>query len=301
MALLKCPECGKVVSEFARECPQCGCPMSDIAQENQVADKSWDKRKEKSTTMTQAYSQEELNRALEQARSGNLQQQKRKPGQKRIVKNSESALQRKNKKPKHKAKAGAAGSREKAASQSRGSVSGSTAAGTRPANTALVPNLKKNGSTKASHTAAPSERSRGSQISSSKKTKKNSSKKSGKGRNMKIKILLVVIGVLILAAIGAICFSALGQPGSSKDKTKETIGTMETAAPERETGRQTSPAPSQNSQYSEETWEGTVNHTTEPAVKPEKPTTQRETTAAPTTQPAAQPTTAQPEEPANGE
>ena len=42
MALLKCPECGKAVSEFARECPDCGCPMSDIAQENQVADKSWE-------------------------------------------------------------------------------------------------------------------------------------------------------------------------------------------------------------------------------------------------------------------
>lgn len=99
MALLKCPECGESVSEFAKSCPNCGCPMSDIAQENQVADRSWDKRKEKSTTYTQAYSQEELNRALEEAKRGNKRQQ-RKPGQKRIVKNSESVLAGRTKKEK---------------------------------------------------------------------------------------------------------------------------------------------------------------------------------------------------------
>ena len=37
MAMLKCPECGEYVSEFARACPNCGCPMSDIAQENPVS------------------------------------------------------------------------------------------------------------------------------------------------------------------------------------------------------------------------------------------------------------------------
>lgn len=296
MALLKCPECGKAVSEFARECPDCGCPMSDIAQENQVADKSWDKHREKRTTMTQAYSQEELNRALEQARSGNLQQQKRKPGQKRIIKNSESALQRKNKKPKQKTKAEAAGSKERPASQNIGS---SSAKGT-PSNTALALNPKKKGSAKSSHTASPS-KSRSRQGSSPKKTKKSGGKKSGRGSRLKTKILLIAVGILLLAGIGAICFSALGQPDSSKGESKETIGTMEPTAPERETVRQTSPPPSQSSQYSEETWEGTVNHTTEPAAKPEKPTTQRQTTAAPTTQPASQSTAAQPEEPADGE
>ncbi len=30
MALLKCPECGKEVSEYADACPNCGCPMSKI-------------------------------------------------------------------------------------------------------------------------------------------------------------------------------------------------------------------------------------------------------------------------------
>ena len=30
MSLLKCPECGKDVSEFAESCPNCGCPVSII-------------------------------------------------------------------------------------------------------------------------------------------------------------------------------------------------------------------------------------------------------------------------------
>lgn len=30
MALLKCPECGKMVSDKATACPQCGCPIEDI-------------------------------------------------------------------------------------------------------------------------------------------------------------------------------------------------------------------------------------------------------------------------------
>lgn len=101
MALLKCPECGEHVSEFAKACPNCGCPMSDIAQENQVVDKSWDKKREKRNTATQVYSQEELDQALEQAKSGNDQKQ-RKPGQKRIVKNSESVLTGRNRNKKKK-------------------------------------------------------------------------------------------------------------------------------------------------------------------------------------------------------
>lgn len=30
MALIKCPECGNVVSEFAKQCPVCGCPIQPI-------------------------------------------------------------------------------------------------------------------------------------------------------------------------------------------------------------------------------------------------------------------------------
>ena len=30
MSLLKCPECGHVVSEYAKSCPNCGCPMEQI-------------------------------------------------------------------------------------------------------------------------------------------------------------------------------------------------------------------------------------------------------------------------------
>lgn len=104
MALLKCPECGEHVSEFAKACPNCGCPMSDISQENQVVDKSWDKKKGKRATYTQAYTQEELNKALEDAKAGRTSRSQRKPGQKRIVKNSESILPGRNKKPKKKNK-----------------------------------------------------------------------------------------------------------------------------------------------------------------------------------------------------
>ena len=27
MALIKCPECGKKISDKARKCPDCGCPI----------------------------------------------------------------------------------------------------------------------------------------------------------------------------------------------------------------------------------------------------------------------------------
>ena len=29
MALVQCPECGKVISSFAQACPNCGYPMSE--------------------------------------------------------------------------------------------------------------------------------------------------------------------------------------------------------------------------------------------------------------------------------
>lgn len=30
MALIKCPECGKEISDKATACPNCGCPMADM-------------------------------------------------------------------------------------------------------------------------------------------------------------------------------------------------------------------------------------------------------------------------------
>jgi primosomal protein N' len=30
MALIECPECGKMISDCAEQCPNCGCPKSDI-------------------------------------------------------------------------------------------------------------------------------------------------------------------------------------------------------------------------------------------------------------------------------
>ena len=103
MALLKCPECGEYVSEFASSCPHCGCPMSDIAQENQIDDRSWDNNQTKSNTNTQVYSQKELEEAMQQARAGRSRSgQKRKPGQQRLVKNSESAFSGKKKSKKKK-------------------------------------------------------------------------------------------------------------------------------------------------------------------------------------------------------
>jgi ribosomal protein L37E len=34
MALIKCPECGKDVSDKAKACPHCGCPISEPQKEN---------------------------------------------------------------------------------------------------------------------------------------------------------------------------------------------------------------------------------------------------------------------------
>jgi predicted amidophosphoribosyltransferase len=28
MALIKCPECGKEISDLAKACPSCGCPVN---------------------------------------------------------------------------------------------------------------------------------------------------------------------------------------------------------------------------------------------------------------------------------
>lgn len=30
MALIKCPECGREISSFAKSCPSCGCPIGEI-------------------------------------------------------------------------------------------------------------------------------------------------------------------------------------------------------------------------------------------------------------------------------
>lgn len=270
MALLKCPECGKVVSEFARECPECGCPMSDISQENQVADKSWDKRKEKSNTATQAYSQEELNRALAQAKSKELSQQQRKPGQKRIIKNSESVLQRKNKKPPKKLNR----PRENPSKQRANMAPASLAPKSKQAQ------IKRQNPASSLH-------------------RKKQKRSAGRGGTLKIKIILIAIGILLLIGVAVICFSALADSDGKQDATKDTMSTVSTNEM-RETQRQQVPSyQSESSKYSEKTWQGTVSNTTEKETKPvSKPTTQRQTaTQTPTQPPSTQPTETQPEEP----
>lgn len=34
MSLIKCPECGKEISDKAAVCPNCGCPVEDMKEEN---------------------------------------------------------------------------------------------------------------------------------------------------------------------------------------------------------------------------------------------------------------------------
>ena len=36
MALIKCPECGREVSDRASSCPNCGCPLSEIIKKGVV-------------------------------------------------------------------------------------------------------------------------------------------------------------------------------------------------------------------------------------------------------------------------
>ena len=36
MALIKCPECGRQVSDKARACPGCGCPVADETSEDEI-------------------------------------------------------------------------------------------------------------------------------------------------------------------------------------------------------------------------------------------------------------------------
>lgn len=36
MALIKCPECGKEISDRANACPSCGCPLSEIVTSGEV-------------------------------------------------------------------------------------------------------------------------------------------------------------------------------------------------------------------------------------------------------------------------
>ncbi len=38
MALIKCPECGKEISDRAESCPSCGCPMDEEEDENDSKD-----------------------------------------------------------------------------------------------------------------------------------------------------------------------------------------------------------------------------------------------------------------------
>ena len=41
MALIKCEECGKEISDKAISCPNCGCPISEIRNESEVTDKKY--------------------------------------------------------------------------------------------------------------------------------------------------------------------------------------------------------------------------------------------------------------------
>lgn len=42
MALIKCPECGKEISDKAGACPHCGCPIGNATQPIQNNDgKRW--------------------------------------------------------------------------------------------------------------------------------------------------------------------------------------------------------------------------------------------------------------------
>lgn len=38
MALIKCPECGKEISDKATSCPNCGCPSTDIEDAEKIND-----------------------------------------------------------------------------------------------------------------------------------------------------------------------------------------------------------------------------------------------------------------------
>lgn len=37
MALIKCPECGKKVSDMAKACPKCGRPLNAVNNEEETA------------------------------------------------------------------------------------------------------------------------------------------------------------------------------------------------------------------------------------------------------------------------
>ena len=41
MALIKCPECGKEISDKAKTCPNCGCPIKKITgTENEILEQT---------------------------------------------------------------------------------------------------------------------------------------------------------------------------------------------------------------------------------------------------------------------
>ena len=44
MALIKCPECGKKISDKAPSCPNCGCPKCDFVGETKAQEELPTKR-----------------------------------------------------------------------------------------------------------------------------------------------------------------------------------------------------------------------------------------------------------------
>ncbi len=265
MALLKCPECGAHVSEFAKECPNCGCPMSDISQENQVVD-NWDKKKSKRTTYTQAYTQEELNRALEDAKAGRGGRQQRKPGQKRIVKNSESILAGRDKKPKKQSK-----------DKNQEKNSGSTG----------TPGNFKASESEASESPGDFGNSESTKKRSGKEPKP---KQKSSGKSLKIALIIVCA----LAAIGIVIFCVFAFSGDDKTKITEP-STDATQSQEEESYRNDQDGATQATERAPES--STQQPTQETRQTTKQTTRRRQTTRATTTAPTTQPQTEAPTQP----
>ena len=61
MALIKCPECGKEISDKAISCPNCGCPNSEfhVSEDNNVSNKNNNKEKSRIYTVQKETTEKE--------------------------------------------------------------------------------------------------------------------------------------------------------------------------------------------------------------------------------------------------